>query len=217
MKLSFKAASFCIYPVLSSNVWFYDLIVRISSYDVERIKEVGPDRAAAEWVVRCGGAVKFDKIDNLFSDYNALIKRCAELDPRVPADNVKITHIHAIDASVSGYGCRHFSAFWKFQNNIREFVNLEGLDGLQEVKFIRCGTLHDFGLEYMADAVGGHLSRLEIDSCRRITEFGLIHLERCRALKSLRLAHLKHVHGHDKVLQRLTRALPNTEISFVAH
>ncbi|CAJ0590523.1 unnamed protein product [Cylicocyclus nassatus] len=176
------------------------LLEGFNYYDVERIKEVGPNRAAAEWVVRCGGAVKFDKIDNVFSDYNALIKRCAELDPRIPQDDVKITHIHAIDASVSGYGCRHF----------------KGLDGIQEVKFIRCSSLHDFGLEYMADAVGAHLSRLEIDSCRRITEFGLIHLEKCRALKSLRLAHLKHVHGHDKVLQRLTRALPNTEISFVA-
>ncbi|EPB75099.1 hypothetical protein ANCCEY_05822 [Ancylostoma ceylanicum] len=139
---------------------------------MQRVKEVGPDRAAAEWIVRCGGAVKndictffgFDKIDDIFDDYNALIKRTAELDPRVPVDNVKVTHIHAIEASVTGYGCRHF-------NN---------LQGIQEVRFVRCDNLHDFGLEYMAKAVGSHLGYLEIDGCRRITEFGLAHLEMCR-------------------------------------
>ncbi|KHJ85902.1 hypothetical protein OESDEN_14361 [Oesophagostomum dentatum] len=143
---------------------------------------------------------RFDRIDDIFNDYNVLVKRCAELDPRVPSDNVKVTHIHAIDASITGYGWRHFN----------------GLDGIQEVRFVRCGNLHDFGLEYMAKAVGSHLGYLEIDSCRRVTEFGLAHLEKCSALKSLLLSNLKHVHGHDKVLQRLKKALPNTEIHFPA-
>lgn len=31
----------------------------ICSYDRERVKEVGADRAAAEWIVRCEGKVKF--------------------------------------------------------------------------------------------------------------------------------------------------------------
>ncbi|ETN74547.1 hypothetical protein NECAME_12927 [Necator americanus] len=34
------------------------LLEGFNYYDVQRVKEVGPDRAAAEWVVRCGGAVK---------------------------------------------------------------------------------------------------------------------------------------------------------------
>ncbi|KAK6051912.1 hypothetical protein COOONC_10583 [Cooperia oncophora] len=140
------------------------LLEGFNYYDISRVKEVGPDRAAAEWIVRCGGAVKFDKIADTFNDYNALIKRCAELDPRVPADNVKVTHIHAVDASVTGYGCRHFA----------------GLSGIKEVEFVRCDNLHDFGLEYMAKAVGAHLELLKIDGCRRITEFGLAHLEKCR-------------------------------------
>lgn len=28
------------------------------SYDDDRVREVGPDRAAAEWVVRCEGKVR---------------------------------------------------------------------------------------------------------------------------------------------------------------
>nr|CDJ86903.1 ATP synthase subunit s, mitochondrial-like [Haemonchus contortus] len=148
------------------------LLEGFNYYDISRVKEVGPDRAAAEWIVRCGGAVK------------------------IPADNVKVTNIYAVDASVTGYGCRHF----------------EGLLGIKEVHFIRCDNLHDFGLEYMAKAVGTHLEILEIDGCRRITEFGLAHLELCSGLKSLLLSNLKAVHGKDKVLAKLKAALPNTEI-----
>ncbi|VDP03307.1 unnamed protein product [Heligmosomoides polygyrus] len=91
------------------------LLEGFNYYDVSRVKEVGPDRAAAEWIVRCGGSEElcfgFDKIEDTFDDYNALIKRTAELDPRVPNDNVKVTHILAVDASVTGYGCRHFGLF----------------------------------------------------------------------------------------------------------
>ncbi|VDL70066.1 unnamed protein product [Nippostrongylus brasiliensis] len=186
------------------------LLEGFNYYDMQRVKEVGPDRAAAEWIVRCGGAVNiacrycsifvfgFDNIADTFNDYNALIKRTAELDPRVPADRVKVTHIHAVDASVTGYGCRHFN----------------GLEGIKEVRFIRCDTLHDFGLEYMAKAVGNRLEYLEIEECRRITEFGLVHLETCTALKSLLLCRLKAVHGREKVLQKLKAALPGTEIHF---
>ncbi|VDO42005.1 unnamed protein product [Haemonchus placei] len=140
------------------------LLEGFNYYDISRVKEVGPDRAAAEWIVRV--FFGFDKIADTFNDYNALIKRTAELDPRIPADNVKVTNIYAVDASVTGYGCRHF----------------EGLHGIKEVHFIRCDNLHDFGLEYMAKAVGTHLELLEIDGCRRITEFGLAHLELCRSV-----------------------------------
>ncbi|PAV80077.1 hypothetical protein WR25_25898 [Diploscapter pachys] len=167
------------------------------SYDKERVKEVGPDRAAAEWIVRCEGSVKFDRIEDVFTDYNALIKRCAELDPRVPADDVRVVLIDATDSCVTGYGCKHF----------------ENLRGIQEVRFVRCRNLHDWGLEIMADHVGDRLQFLEIDSCPRITEFGIKHLHRCKALKSLLLANLKSVHGKDKVLGELEQALPNTKIT----
>ena len=97
------------------------LLEGFNYYDRERVKEVGPDRAAAEWVVRCGGSVKFDRIDDTFSDYNALIKRCAELDPRRPEDDVRLTSILAVDASITGYGCRHFA----------------NLKGIEDVRFVR--------------------------------------------------------------------------------
>ncbi|PAV60679.1 hypothetical protein WR25_14435 [Diploscapter pachys] len=140
------------------------LLEGFNIYDKERVKEVGPDRAAAEWIVRCEGSVKFDRIEDVFTDYNALIKRCAELDPRVPADDVRVVLIDATDSCVTGYGCKHF----------------ENLRGIQEVRFVRCRNLHDWGLEIMADHVGDRLQLLEINSCPRITEFGIKHLHRCK-------------------------------------
>ena len=66
----------------------------------------------------------------------------------------------------------------------------------------------------MAKEVGNQLKTLEIDSCPRITEFGLAHLKGCRALRSLSLQNLKHVHGKEKALQELRSALPDANIKF---
>lgn len=40
--------------------------------DYERIKAVGPDRAAAEWLLRCGAKVRFQGFDRWQHDYNGL-------------------------------------------------------------------------------------------------------------------------------------------------
>ncbi|CAD6199896.1 unnamed protein product [Caenorhabditis auriculariae] len=66
----------------------------------------------------------------------------------------------------------------------------------------------------MGDAVGDKLKVLEIDSCPRITEFGLAHVVKFPALKELKLQNLKSVHGKEKVHEKLKRALPNTNINF---
>ncbi|KHN82950.1 ATP synthase subunit s, mitochondrial [Toxocara canis] len=142
------------------------LLEGFNYYDKQRVKEVGPDRAAAEWIVRCEGKVKFDKLDDVFIDYNVLIKQTAELDPRKESDQVHVVTIDATDSSVTGYGCRHFA----------------GLTHLQDVRFIRCRNLHDYGLDYMGDAVGKTLLFLQIESCPRITEYGLDNLVKFRLL-----------------------------------
>ena len=75
---------------------------------MSRVKEIGPDRAAAEWIVRCGGTIKFDNLRTPFDDFNALIRATAELDPRIPKEQVHLIEIDARDSSVSGFGCYHF-------------------------------------------------------------------------------------------------------------
>ncbi|XP_023348842.1 ATP synthase subunit s, mitochondrial, partial [Eurytemora carolleeae] len=49
--------------------WFDSVFNKV---DEARIKEVGVDRAAAEWVLRCGGGVKWEGGGRMLTDYNAL-------------------------------------------------------------------------------------------------------------------------------------------------
>jgi len=172
------------------------LIDSFNFRDLSRVKEIGPDRAAAEWIVRCGGTIKFDNLGNRFDDFNALIRATAELDPRIPDQQVHLVEIDATGSSVSGFGCYHF----------------EGLEHIKSVEFIRCKSLQDFGLEYMGNYVGDRLSTLTIESCPRITEYGLEHLKKFNALNSLILKDLKNVHRPKETVESIRRALPKCEI-----
>lgn len=58
--------------------------------DYERIKAVGPDRAAAEWLLRCGAKVRFRGFDRWQHDYNGL-----------PTGPLGRYQIQAIDATES--------------------------------------------------------------------------------------------------------------------
>lgn len=42
------------------------------SYDEKRVEEVGPNRAAAEWLLKCGAEVKFARWGNYVSDFNKM-------------------------------------------------------------------------------------------------------------------------------------------------
>ena len=65
------------------------------------MKEVGGDRACAEWLLRNGAAVKFARADEYLTDYNAL-----------PPVNMKpvIVEVDATDSSISmaGGGFKYF-------------------------------------------------------------------------------------------------------------
>ncbi|KAI6221780.1 ATP synthase subunit s, mitochondrial [Aphelenchoides fujianensis] len=174
------------------------LIDGFNFYDVQRVKEVGADRAAAEWVVRCGGAVKFDRFKDRFDDYNMLIRATAELDPAKSSDSCHLLEIDATNSCVSGYGCRHFA----------------GLDRLSSVRFVNCKNLQDFGLETVGEHVGRSLPELHLESCRRITEFGLKHVEKFSGLKRLVIRDLPHVYKPERSREALKKALPNCDVQF---
>ncbi|XP_062503383.1 ATP synthase subunit s, mitochondrial-like isoform X3 [Corticium candelabrum] len=40
--------------------------------DYGRLEEIGPDKIAAEWVVRCGGSIRFQGYERWEKDYNLL-------------------------------------------------------------------------------------------------------------------------------------------------
>ncbi|KAI6237100.1 ATP synthase subunit s, mitochondrial [Aphelenchoides besseyi] len=174
------------------------LIDGFNFYDKQRVLEVGADRVAAEWVVRCGGVVKFDRFKTRFDDYNTLIRATAELDPAKPSDACHLVEIDASNSCVSGFGCRHFT----------------GLNHLSRVLFINCKNLQDFGLEEMGKQVGSRLPHLELEKCPRISEYGLKHLETFSGLKTLKLKNLPNVYKPQRSIDSLKKALPNCEVHY---
>jgi len=67
--------------------------------DPSRIKEVGPDRACAEWLLRCGAGLKWKNSKSYLTDYNSL----------PTPGNQKIIEINATDSAVMDIGFPHFS------------------------------------------------------------------------------------------------------------
>lgn len=67
--------------------------------DYERIKAVGPDRAAAEWLLRCGAKVRFRGFDRWQHDYNGL--------PTGPLGRYQIEAIDATESCIMYRGFDH--------------------------------------------------------------------------------------------------------------
>ncbi len=71
--------------------------------DQERIKEVGAERACAEWLMRCGAHVKWVNSDRWQTDYNSL--------PSGNYDKYKIEEVNADDAAVMHVGFVHLGLY----------------------------------------------------------------------------------------------------------
>lgn len=67
--------------------------------DHERIRDVGPDRAASEWLLRCGAMVRYQGQERWQKDYNHL--------PTGPLDKYKIQAIDATDSCIMNIGFDH--------------------------------------------------------------------------------------------------------------
>ena len=68
--------------------------------DRSRVEEVGPDRVAAEWILRLGGSVKFKGFEHWNSNYNQL-----------PAGPVYIEAINATGLAITSNGLEHLGNY----------------------------------------------------------------------------------------------------------
>lgn len=71
--------------------------------DHERIRDVGPDRAASEWLLRCGAMVRYHGQERWQKDYNNL--------PTGPLDKYKIQAIDATDSCIMSFGFDHLGNY----------------------------------------------------------------------------------------------------------
>lgn len=85
--------------------------------DYERIKAIGPDRAAAEWLLRCGAKVRFQGFDRWHHDYNGL--------PTGPLGRYKIQAIDATESCIMYRGFDHLGQCYSVENNM--FLSLSDL------------------------------------------------------------------------------------------
>ena len=70
-----------------------------SRVDQDRIKEAGPDRACAEWLLRCGASVKWKNKNFWEKDYNQL--------PGSNFERYKIEEIDATSSAIMAIGFQH--------------------------------------------------------------------------------------------------------------
>ena len=67
--------------------------------DEKRIKQVGPDRACAEWLLRCGGQVRWSDTKQFEKDYNRLAL--------IPVGRF-IEEVNADNVGINALGFKHF-------------------------------------------------------------------------------------------------------------
>ncbi|KAJ8341106.1 hypothetical protein SKAU_G00333970 [Synaphobranchus kaupii] len=173
-------------PVGGSRQFWGWLNAVFNKVDYERIKAVGPDRAASEWLLRCGAKVRFQGFDRWQHDYNGL--------PTGPLGRYKI---QAIDATES---CIMY----------RGFDHLDGLKHLEEIKFHRCIYIEDTCMERLSqiENLQASLHRVELVSCGNVTDKGVIALHHLRNLDHLFLSDLPGIKEKEKTVERLKTALP---------
>uniref|UniRef100_A0A8C8SIN9 Distal membrane arm assembly complex 2 like n=1 Tax=Pelusios castaneus TaxID=367368 RepID=A0A8C8SIN9_9SAUR len=124
--------------------------------DSERIKAVGPDRAASEWLLRCGALVRYQGYDKWQQDYNGL--------PTGPLGKYKIQAIDATESCIMHRG----------------FDYLDGLKHVEEIKLSKCIYIQDECLQRISEteSLQKSLLRLMIISCGNVTDKGIIALHK---------------------------------------
>ncbi|XP_053553617.1 ATP synthase subunit s, mitochondrial [Bombina bombina] len=152
--------------------------------DYERIKSVGADRAASEWLLRCGARVRFQGFEKFQHDYNGL--------PTGPLGKYKIQAIDATESCIMDKG----------------FEYLDGLEHVEEIKLCKCIYIEDACLERLSkiENLQKSLQRLEIISCGNVTDRGVIALNTLTNLNYLFLSDLPAIKKKETTVEMLQKA-----------
>jgi len=159
-------------------------------YDKSRVDEVGPDRACAEWLLRCGAGVKWNRDEEWFRDYNSL--------PSIDQSrHLTIREIDGTDSAVMYMG----------------FPFLKGLKNCEKIVFHKAHYLDDealLQLSYLQDS----LKDLQISSCGNVSTEGIMALSQLHKLEKLLLYDLPLVRNKEQCVDFLSKVLPRCKINF---
>ena len=112
-----------------SNLWL--------RYDRERVQELGPDRACAEWLIRCGGSIRFKDWGSLISDQKNL--------PKSTPGQFQIEEIRAVKSSISSEGFAYLGSLAPPSSliHVHHFLSLDGLTNLKKIHLENCEQVGD--------------------------------------------------------------------------
>ncbi|NXG76645.1 ATP5S synthase, partial [Baryphthengus martii] len=158
--------------------------------DYERIEAVGPDRAASEWLLRCGALVRYQGSQKWQQDYNGL--------PTGALGKYKIEAINATDSCIM----------------YRGFDYLDGLEHVTDIKLHKCIYIQDQCLQRLSQTknLQKSLLRLQIISCGNVTDKGIIALHKLTNLEYLYLSDLPGIREKKTTADILQQALPKLEL-----
>ncbi|XP_075975459.1 ATP synthase subunit s, mitochondrial isoform X2 [Anticarsia gemmatalis] len=154
--------------------------------DTDRLKQFGPDRTCAEWVLRNGGRVVWADGTKL-ADYNSL--------PPEKQPVKKILEIDGTDSSISHYG----------------FPHLIGCTAIRKIILHNNQYIDDRALKGLSYA-SSSLNYLQVSKCVNVTDTGLKELKALGNLETLVLFSLASVSDLEGCKQYLTQQLPKCKI-----
>ncbi|XP_015769107.1 PREDICTED: ATP synthase subunit s, mitochondrial-like isoform X1 [Acropora digitifera] len=151
--------------------------------DEGRIEEFGPDRVAAEWVLRCGGGVKFKHLDKWMWNYNAI--------PDGPKGKLMLEGINAKGVSITTGGLQH----------------LVGLEYLKQLNMNGCRYITDTSKLL---PVRESLEKLDMGNCVAISD--ITPLNEMTKLIQLNLINTPRIKQREEAIAALQRAIPGCVI-----
>ncbi|KAG7298951.1 hypothetical protein JYU34_017417 [Plutella xylostella] len=174
-------------PTCSQKRYFWEYVnMMFNKPDAERLKQLGPDRTCAEWVLRNGGAVVWSG-GRRQTDYNSL--------PPEKAAVPKLVEIDGSGSSISHYGFSHLSGCTELKKII-----------LHDNKYIDDRAMA--GLEYGKSS----LTHVQVSECPNVTDAGLKQLKVLDKLETLVLFKLLSVDNLDECKKFLKSHLSKCNI-----
>ena len=172
---------------------FYGFInLAFNSYDSDRVKAVGADTAAAEWLVKNDGWIRAKGRSSWVKDYNSL-SSCY-------GPSFKLAGIEAVNIDITSGGCQHFN----------------GLKHVRHVCVSGCVNIDDKGLQIVSRNCWETLEHLDV-SGTSVSIRGLEELVILRSLKTLKYdKKLKSDNAkHEAVMKQLIESNKELEIEAV--
>ncbi|XP_008186984.1 ATP synthase subunit s, mitochondrial [Acyrthosiphon pisum] len=164
-----------------------------NSLDEDRIKEIGPNLACAEWLMKNGAQVRWKGCKEFVSHYNCL--------PNITSCNLGQFLIEQVyagkEASISHIGFNYF----------------KNCKNISEVEFVGCNTIDNKALSKL-NILKDYLTNLKINGCINVSDQGIMSLEQLQALKYLELKNLQFLSEPEATIDHLKRKLPECNVQY---